>query len=100
MIKQGLWIESGLTGSMRKPERGKKLLFQTLPSPYFLSPVGRGFMEFQCVIYPRLTRKQCLTEYKIETLQLTCSFGTHVTEFHMHLKWELLNIANSYKDGI
>ena len=70
MIKQGLWTESGLTGSMRKPERGKKLLFQTLPPAYFLSPVESGFAEFQCVIYPLLIRKQCLIEYRIKVPHL------------------------------
>lgn len=57
MIKQDLWTESGLTGSMRKPERGKQLLFQILPSTYFLSPVERGFVESQSVILPTFYQK-------------------------------------------
>lgn len=46
--KTRLVDESGLTGSMRKPERGKKLPFQTLPSPLFPPPVREFYGVSMC----------------------------------------------------
>lgn len=94
MIKQDLWIVSGLIGSMRRPERGKKLLSQTSPSASFLSLLERGSCGAPGWDCPLFIRKQCLLECKIHDLPFWVRLLMPVTKFHVHLRCVILTIVD------